>query len=108
MKRFYQWQGKDLILSVRVQPKASKDEVVGEQEGALKIRITAPPVDGKANKQLIGFLSRIFRIPKSNIVLMSGESARIKRLRIHAPKVLPDIIKPEQVNKGSTDQNRSP
>ena len=84
-----EWQGEDLILRVRVQPKASRDEISGLQGDALKVRITAPPVDGKANAHLIKFLAKQFGVAKSSITLISGESGRDKRLRIHAPAKLP-------------------
>ena len=84
-----EWQGEDLFLRVRVQPKASRDEFCGLQGEALKVRITAPPVDGKANAHLIKFLAKQFGVAKSSITLISGESGRDKRLRIHAPAKLP-------------------
>ncbi len=97
---FYQWQNHDLILFVKVQPKASKDEL-GEvinnetQADQIKIRITAPPVDGKANKHLIAYLGKLFKVSKSQIILLSGETGRNKKLLIQAPKQLPDMIKAE-------------
>lgn len=89
---WYQWQDDDLLLSVRVQPKASRDEIIGPHENALKIRITAPPVDGKANTHLIRFLAKTFGVPKSRVEIVSGESGRLKRLRIQAPTALPTGI----------------
>ena len=105
MGGFYHWQDDDLLLTVRVQPKASKDEISGEQDGALKIRITAPPVDGKANKHLIAYLASIFKVPKSKIELISGETGRNKRLLIHKPKIVPDMIRRQTPGTGSTNQN---
>lgn len=99
---FFQWKGNDLILYVKIQPKASKDELLETisnetQADQLKIRITAPPVDGKANKHLIAFLSKSFGIARSQISLLSGETGRNKKLLIKNPKQLPgkimDIIK---------------
>jgi len=89
---FYRWQGEDLLLNVLVQPKAGKDEIVGAQGDELKVRIKAPPVDGAANQALVKFLSKTFKVPKSNIHIISGETSRHKRLRIHAPKLLPGGI----------------
>lgn len=77
-----EWKGQDLLLRVRIQPRASKDEIVGMQGSYLKIRITAPPVDNKANDQLIRFLAKIFNVAKSNIQLLSGKSSREKYLCI--------------------------
>lgn len=89
------WDGDDLILQVRVQPRASRDECSGVQGQHLKIRLTAPPVDGKANTGLIAFLAKRFKVPKSQVQLLSGETSREKRLRIRKPAQLPDFI-PQQ------------
>lgn len=89
---FYEWQGDDLILRVKAQPKASKDEFAEVLDNRLKIRITAPPTDGKANKHLIKFLAVQFKVSKSQIELIAGESARDKRFMIRAPKQIPSII----------------
>lgn len=87
-RAWYRWDGADLIIVVRIQPKAAKDEIVGLHGGALKIRITAPPVDGKANAHLQGFLAEFFGVAKSNVELISGQTGRDKRWRIVTPKVL--------------------
>jgi len=97
---FYHWEetntdkNKDKILHLflRVQPKASKDEFSEVLEDRIKLRITAPPVDGKANKHLLKFLSKIFKVPKSNISIKSGETGRNKHLIIQNPKQLPEQI----------------
>jgi len=85
----YHWDGEDLILCVHVQPRASSDSIVGPHGDALKVRITAPPVEGRANAHLIRFLARAFGVPKSSIRLLSGRSGRDKRLRIPRPRSLP-------------------
>jgi uncharacterized protein len=82
----------DLILDVHVQPRASKDEIVGYHGNRLKIRITAPPVDGKANQHLSAFLAGVFQVPKRDVVLLAGETGRDKRFRIIAPGVMPAIL----------------
>lgn len=89
MDGWYQWQGEDLILSVRLQPRASRDEIVGPHGDALKIRITAPPVEGQANAHLLRFLAETFAVGRGEVTLLSGDTARSKRLRIHAPGQLP-------------------
>jgi uncharacterized protein (TIGR00251 family) len=88
---FYRWDGDDLILDCHLQPKASKDEFAGLQAERLKIRLTAPPVDGKANAQLQAFLAKAFGVAKSQVSLESGTLNRHKRLRIRAPQILPPI-----------------
>ncbi|WP_126452572.1 DUF167 family protein [Sulfuriflexus mobilis] len=89
MDTFYRWQGEDLILLVRLQPRASRDEIIGEQDGRLKIRLTAPPVEGKANGLLRKFLAKTCGVAPQQVMLESGDSQRNKRLRIRAPRQLP-------------------
>jgi len=89
---YCRWDGDDLILNVRVQPRASRDEIVGPHGDDLKIRITAPPVDGRANTHLIRFLAKIFAVPRGRVALLTGDSGRSKRLRISAPNRLPEHI----------------
>jgi len=82
------------LLSLRVQPRASAD-TIGEVSGdSLKIRLTAPPVEGRANAHLRRFLAKLFAVPQSRIELVSGEQARLKRVRIQTPGRLPDFIPP--------------
>ncbi|MCW9047515.1 MAG: DUF167 family protein [Gammaproteobacteria bacterium] len=92
---FYEWTDGDLLLRLKVQPKASKDEFCEVIENSLKVRITAPPIDGKANQHLIKFLARQFKVSKSKITLLSGETNRVKRFRISSPKLLPSFITKE-------------
>jgi uncharacterized protein (TIGR00251 family) len=89
---FYQWQDGDVILRILVQPKAGKDEIVGPHGDELKVRIQAPPVEGAANQAVVKFFSKLFKVPKSHITILSGETSRHKRLRIQAPKRLPKGI----------------
>jgi len=93
VSEFFQWQDDDLIISCHLQPKASKTEVVGLHGDALKVRIKAAPVEGKANAELIRFLAKEFAVSKRDVVLISGELSRQKRIRISAPKIIPDYIK---------------
>ncbi|MBC7076104.1 MAG: YggU family protein [Syntrophomonadaceae bacterium] len=65
-------------LEVKVQPRSSKNQIIGEYEGALKIKLTAAPVEGEANQALIKFLADLLSIPKRNVVLVKGESSRNK------------------------------
>lgn len=90
MGNHYTWQGKDLILHCQLQPKAASDEIVGVHGDRLKIRITAPPVDGKANEHLIKCLSKLFKVPKTDIEILQGELGRQKTLRIKQPKTFPE------------------
>jgi uncharacterized protein (TIGR00251 family) len=88
---WYRWDGTDLILLLHIQPKARKDEIVGPHGDRLKIRITAPPVDGKANKYLLKYLASQFGVSGNQLLLESGETGRDKRIRITAPRQLPEI-----------------
>lgn len=72
----------DLILSVYVQPRASKNQVCGIQGEELKVRLTSPPVDGAANKLCREFFADLFEVAKSSVEIISGETSRHKRLRI--------------------------
>jgi len=74
-----------LILNIRVVPRASKDSIQGLLGDALKVRIQAPPVEGKANAYLIKFLSKQWEVPRRNIEILSGETGRNKRLHISRP-----------------------
>lgn len=67
------------VILVYVQPRASKNELAGVQEGALKVRLTAPPIEGKANKECIKFLAKLFNLPKSSIEILQGEKSRHKK-----------------------------
>lgn len=78
-----------LILRIYVQTCASKDEIVGFHDDAIKVRITAPPVEGKANKHLLAFLAHVFAVNKQQVSLISGDSHRQKRIRIFHPELLP-------------------
>ncbi|MFA6284823.1 MAG: DUF167 family protein [Desulfurivibrionaceae bacterium] len=75
-----QADGSSISLSVHVQPRASRTRIAGLHGDALKLCITTPPVDGKANAAVIEFLAKLFKIPKTAVTLASGEASRDKRL----------------------------
>jgi uncharacterized protein (TIGR00251 family) len=76
-------QSKDgIVINVKVVPRASKNEIAGELAGALKVRLQAPPVEGKANKALVGFLSEVLDVSKSSIEILSGETGRKKKVLV--------------------------
>ncbi len=70
------------IFFVRVQPRASKDEIAGEMGGSLKVRVQAPAVENRANEALIEFLAQLLKTPKSAVRILSGERGRTKRIEI--------------------------
>lgn len=74
-----------MILSLRISPNASKNEIIKEDAG-IKVKITAQPIDGKANKALIEFLSKQFKIPKSYFEIIRGETSKDKTIFIKAPE----------------------
>ena len=86
---WFRWDGEDLVIDCHLQPKASKDEFAGLHGERLKIRLTAPPVEGKANAHLMAFLGKAFGVAKSLVTLENGELNRQKRVRIRAPQKLP-------------------
>ncbi len=69
-------------LDLYIQPKASKNSVCGLHGDELKLAITAPPVDGKANKAVINYLSELFGVAKSSVSIMSGQQSRHKRCMV--------------------------
>lgn len=85
-----------ILLPIYIQPGASKDEIVGwhGEPKRLKVKVSAPPVDGAANKQLIKFLSKKFGVPKSSIEIIRGHTSRNKDLLILNPSDrLNDLLK---------------
>jgi len=89
----------DCILRIKVQPRASRTEVVEVQSGFLKIRLAAPPVDGEANACLIRFLKKLLHVTASKVDILSGEHSKLKRIRIQGVNLrevldhFPDKIK---------------
>ena len=73
--------GADVVLTLHIQPGAKKTEIAGPHGEALKIRLAAPPVDGKANDCLIAFLAERLGVSKSRVLLEAGASSRSKRVR---------------------------
>ena len=69
-------------LHIRVQPRAKRDEVVGERAGAVVIRLAAPPVDGKANAALCAFIAKAAHVPRSRVHIVRGQTSRDKVVRV--------------------------
>lgn len=72
-----------LIFRVRVQLRASNDEIVGEMGGALRVRLRAPAIEDRANEALVEFLAQLLKTPRSAVRILSGERSRTKRIEIH-------------------------
>jgi uncharacterized protein (TIGR00251 family) len=86
---WYRWDGPDLVLELLVQPRASANEFSEIVDRRLKVRLTAPPVGGEANRRLTAWLAGQFGVPRAAVVLCHGDAGRRKRVRIASPVRLP-------------------
>lgn len=97
---YYRWRDGNLLLSCHLQPRASKNEFAGYHGDRLKIRVKAPPIDGKANTALIKFLAKEYGVSKASVTIDSGEASRQKLVCIKQPEKIPkslDIKPPPQL-----------
>lgn len=76
-------ESNNVTITVRVIPRSSRTEIVGEIDGAVKVRVASPPVDGAANTELIRFISKKLGVARSSVSIVSGETSRTKRLRVN-------------------------
>ncbi|MDT3581627.1 DUF167 family protein YggU [Cronobacter malonaticus] len=81
-----------LVLRLYIQPKASRDSIIGLHGDELKVAITAPPVDGHANAHLVKYLAKQFRVAKSQVVIEKGELGRHKQVKIIEPQQIPTEV----------------
>jgi uncharacterized protein (TIGR00251 family) len=84
--------GKSLLLTLYIQPNASRTEVAGLHDGALKIKVAAPPADHLANDKLLEFLTKSFKVSKKQVILKRGEHARHKTVEILDPACAPEML----------------
>lgn len=89
---WFRWDGADLVLQLAIQPRARESAFADVTGDRLKIRLTAPPVDGRANEALVEFLSAAFGVPKRQVLLEQGETGRQKRVRILSPRKIPENL----------------
>jgi uncharacterized protein (TIGR00251 family) len=82
---WYRHVSDDLLIHVRVQPRASRNEILGVRDGRLRLRTTAPPADGKASKAVIRLLADFLDVAPSRISLVRGTTHRDKQLRVLGP-----------------------
>lgn len=82
MTSWLRTDGDDVILDLHIQPGARKTEVAGPHGDALKVRLAAPPVDGKANAALLAFIAEKIGVGRTAVKLVSGQASRVKRVRI--------------------------
>jgi uncharacterized protein len=78
----HSFQKNQVVFNVQVVPRASRSEIIGEHNGALRVRIAAPPADGAANEELIRILARTFKVSQGAIKIMRGHTGRTKRVSI--------------------------
>ena len=83
----YSQHVRGLTFAVRVVPRASQSEVGGEYNGALRVRISAPPVDGAANRELARVLAKSFRVPQNAVEIVSGSNSKNKIVRLQGADV---------------------
>ncbi|WP_326899862.1 DUF167 family protein YggU [Kosakonia cowanii] len=81
-----------LVLRLYIQPKASRDAIIGLHGDEVKVAITAPPVDGQANAHLVKFLAKQFRVAKSLVLIEKGELGRHKQIKIVHPQQIPTEV----------------
>jgi uncharacterized protein len=81
-----------VTFAVRVHPRAKKDVIAGELGDALKVSLTAPPIDGRANEACIEFFAKLLKVPRSSVTIASGQSSRNKVIRVAG-------LTPEQVRE---------
>ena len=81
-----------LVLRLYIQPKASRDTIIGLHGDEVKVAITAPPVDGQANAHLVKYLAKQFRVAKSQVLIEKGELGRHKQVKILNPQQIPTEV----------------
>jgi len=86
-------RGKDLLLRVRVQPRASRNEILGVDNGRLRIRTTATPADGDANKKVVRLLADYLCVPPSRVSLIRGQKHRNKQFLVNGPVRVPEELR---------------
>jgi uncharacterized protein (TIGR00251 family) len=77
-----------MLLRIKVKPNSKSDEVIREADGSIKVKIKAPPVEGKANKYLVEYLAARLQLPKSKVTLLKGETNQFKTLFIDADEAI--------------------
>jgi hypothetical protein len=104
---FLEDHARGLILTLFIQPKSSKNRIAGIHGQSLKVRLTAPPVDGAANKMCIEFMAKTLEVPKTSIEILAGHTGRNKRLLIRTDEPRTRTRITRQLHK-YTDEAKSP
>lgn len=92
MADWYRRDGENITLTLHVQPGAKRNEIAGLHGDALKIKLAAPPIEGRANEALIKFIAKLFDVPLRQVELKSGEQSRHKVILVQRSRIDPDII----------------
>ncbi len=96
MVQWYRYNGDVITLTLHVQPGAKRSEINGLHGDALKIRLAAPPVDGRANEALLKFIGGLFNVPTRQVELRQGGQSRHKVVSIEGSKIDPESLLHEQ------------
>jgi len=94
---YFKITGNDIVIKVKIVPGSSKNKIIGVYNNALKITITAPPVEGKANKKCIAYLAKYFDVAKLKVEIISGKNSKNKLIKIY------DISQKEFLDKIEKD-----
>jgi uncharacterized protein (TIGR00251 family) len=92
---WYRRSGETIMLTLHVQPGAKRSEIAGLHGGALKIRLAAPPVQGRANDALLKFIAGLFAVPLRNMELKQGGQSRHKVVAVTGSRIEPESLLPE-------------
>ncbi|HET7831754.1 MAG TPA: DUF167 family protein [Gallionella sp.] len=94
MAEWYRQNGELLTLTLHIQPGAKRSEIAGLHGDALKIRLAAPPIEGRANEALLKFIAQLFEVPLRQVELKQGGQSRHKVIQVQGSKIAPESILP--------------
>jgi uncharacterized protein (TIGR00251 family) len=92
MSDWYRRNGESITLTLHVQPGAKRSEIAGLHGDALKIRLAAPPIEGRANEALLKFIAKLFDVPLRSVELKQGGQSRHKLVAVSGSKVEPESL----------------
>jgi uncharacterized protein len=95
MAAWYRRDGESVTLALHIQPGAKRSEIAGLHGDALKIRLAAPPVDGRANEALLRFVAELFEVPLRNVGLLRGMQSRHKTVSVTGSLIEPQKLVPQ-------------
>ncbi len=99
---WYEIKDNHITVNIKALPNSSKNIIAEVMADALKIKIKAPAVEGAANKELIKFLSKSFKIPKSEILILSGETGKNKKIKLPLNEKIKNLIKEKENENGKS------